>query len=467
MPDSITGRNVRDASAQDRPQSTNRTATYRRILRRQDRFSGRVPRYPPSFKLSQYAAPRAAIIRRRCHGRHPPLLNDEIPRMMFDHARSILKTLVSHDTTSCRSNLPLVGWIADLLERAGCEVRVTSDTSGRKANLLARMGPACAGGILLSGHTDVVPVEHQSWTTDPFTLRESDDKFFARGAVDMKGFVACCLEGMVMASGRHLQRPLMLALSHDEELGCLGAPALVADLATCGWPLPSWALVGEPTQMRIATAHKGVIVGHASFRGKAAHSSDPRAGVNAIEFASDFVCILRQVAERLQTVRTEFGFDPAYTTFNIGRIEGGEALNIVPSICAVTWEFRLIPEADASAIWNELKAAIALLQERMRMASPEASVTFERLASVPPLRHEPGGLAEQMARRLSGSNDSTISLPFGTEAGYFQTAGIPTIVCGPGSIEQAHKPDEWISIEQFEAGRRLIAAVVADAALQR
>ena len=373
--------------------------------------------------------------------------------------RSIMATLVSHDTTSSRSNLPLVEWIADVLDHAGCRVRLSRDQSGTKANLLAWLGPEHAGGALLSGHTDVVPVDEQVWSSDPFRLREHEGRFYGRGSVDMKGFVACCISEFIAHRRAELARPLILALSYDEELGCLGAPSLIADFEASGWPKPAFAVVGEPTLMRIATAHKGVFVGRVEVRGHAAHSSDPRAGLNAIEYASDFVATLRTVAQGLKERVSLLALDPPYTTFNIGKIDGGEALNTVPSSCTVVFEYRPIPEADGVAIWHEIGAAVSALDERMKMRVANAGATLARIATVLPLRAQPHNDSEQIARSLTGSNEPAGILPFGTDAGYFQALGISTIVCGPGSIAQAHKPDEWIAIDQLTAGHQFLSAI--------
>jgi acetylornithine deacetylase len=376
----------------------------------------------------------------------------------------ILKTLVAHDTTSMRSNLALVEWIADVLDQAGCRVRLSRDPSKTKANLLAWLGPEYEGGALLSGHTDVVPVDGQVWSSDPFTLHERDGRLHGRGAVDMKSFVACCIAEFAARDRARLKRPLILALSYDEELGCLGMPGLIADFGAAGWPKPAFAVVGEPTSMRIATAHKGVFVGRVDIRGHAAHSSDPREGLNAIECATDVVAALRGLAERLKGHGSALPLDPPYTTLNIGTIGGGEALNTVPSASSVVFEFRPIPEADGGAIWDDIANIVTTLDARLKALIPDAGATLARLATVLPLREQPDNAAEHIVRTLMGSNAPSVIMPFGTDAGHFQAAGIPTIVCGPGSIAQAHKPDEWIAIDQLTAGRRFLSAVGAWAA---
>jgi acetylornithine deacetylase len=362
-------------------------------------------------------------------------------------AVTILAKLVSFDTTSSRSNLALVEWVANCLDRHGCCIRLTYDDARTKANLLAMLGPSREGGILLSGHSDVVPVNGQAWLSDPFALSERNGRLYGRGVADMKGFVACCLEQLRNVACGDLEHPIYLALSYDEELGCIGVPRLIADLlANC--PIAAAAIVGEPTQMRIGQAHKGTFVMRTRLFGREAHSSDPSAGLSAIEFAARFVQRLCDYASELSLTKTALScLEPAVTTFNIGQIEGGTALNIVPARCIITWEFRPIPEVDHQAIQERVDALGAELRRCMQQRVPEADIQTEIIAAAPPLRWQPANTAEALVRELAGTDAEGIALSFGSEAGLFQTAGIPTVVCGPGSIDQAHKPNEWLAID--------------------
>ncbi|RXT46432.1 acetylornithine deacetylase [Bosea sp. Tri-44] len=354
----------------------------------------------------------------------------------------ILRRLVAFDTTSRRSNLDLVHWAADYLDSAGARVRLTSNASGEKANILATVGPDAPGGIILSGHTDVVPVDDQDWDSDPFSLISRDGRLHGRGAVDMKGFVAACLAAIPAWLARDLRRPIYLALSYDEEVGCVGVPLLIADmLAHC--PRPALAIIGEPTQMRIGLSHRGFYGYRSVFRGRAAHSSDPRLGASAIEPAAALVAALAAFGDE----RSGGGG----TTVNIGRIEGGSAINIVPERCEIVWEFRP-PDATAA------EAVLAVVEGLAAGLEAGVSVETVPLASVPPLNCNPDSPAVGVARQLGGLWPP-ITMPFGTEAGFFQQAGIPALVCGPGSIAQAHQPNEWIAISELAAADRFLARV--------
>ncbi|AZO81059.1 MULTISPECIES: acetylornithine deacetylase [unclassified Bosea (in: a-proteobacteria)] len=355
----------------------------------------------------------------------------------------ILHKLVAFDTTSRRSNLDLVHWAADYLENAGARVRLTSDASGEKANILATIGPDAPGGLVLSGHTDVVPVDDQDWESDPFALASRDGRLHGRGAVDMKGFVAACLAAVPDWRARELRRPIHLALSYDEEVGCLGVPLLIADmLAHC--PLPALAIIGEPTQMRIGLSHRGFYGYCSVFHGRAAHSSDPRLGTSAIEPAAAFVATLASFG------KAECG-ERSGTTVNIGKIAGGSAINIVPERCEVIWEFRPPDEAGAGAVLAEVESLIAGL-------SRGVGVETTPLARVLPLDCAANSPAVAVAHKLGGLWPP-IAMPFGTEAGFFQQAGIPALVCGPGSIAQAHQANEWIAGVELEAADRFLVRV--------
>lgn len=353
----------------------------------------------------------------------------------------ILRRLVAFDTTSRRSNLDLVDWTADYLDNVGARVRLTRDATGEKANILATIGPDAPGGIVLSGHTDVVPVDDQDWASDPFALACRDGRLHGRGAVDMKGFVAACLAAVVGWRTHELRLPIHLALSYDEEVGCLGVPLLIADmLAHC--PPPALAIIGEPTQMRIGLSHRGFYGYRSVFHGRAAHSSDPGLGASAIEPAAALVAALAGLGGHASRVGT---------TVNIGKIAGGSAINIVPERCEVVWEFRPPDDIAVGGVLAEVEGFVAGLP-------PGVSVETMPLARVLPLDCAAESPAAAAAREFGGLWPPT-TMPFGTEAGFFQQAGIPALVCGPGSIAQAHQPNEWIAVAELEAAERFLARV--------
>jgi acetylornithine deacetylase len=400
----------------------------------------------------------------------------------------ILEHLVAFPTISRDSNLPLVDWVEIYLTAWGARCRRTWNDEGTKANLLATFGPDAPGGVVLSGHTDVVPVEGQEWSSDPFTLVERDGKLYGRGAADMKGFLAVVLGLVPEIAAISLQRPLHLAFSYDEEVGCLGVGRMVTDLVD-RFPLPSVAIVGEPTSMEVVRAHKSVNAFRTRVTGQAAHSSQPHRGASAILGAARLLEELRciGVENRRRAEEGEAGgepagegFDPPWTTVQAGMIQGGTALNILPAECTFVWEYRALPDEDASRILSRMEAFAreAVLPE-LREFAPEAKVVMETLARVPPLRPEAqrpdaravevadsgeggeesgrvqerrGARAEDLVRRLPGVRPGgTGAVSFATEGGTFQAAGISTVVCGPGSIDQAHRPDEFIALSQLEA----------------
>lgn len=359
--------------------------------------------------------------------------------------REVLRTLIAFDTVSDRSNLALIDWVSNYVDGHGARVRLTRDETGQKANLLASFGPEKAGGIVLSAHTDVVPVEGQDWSSDPFTLTERNDRLYGRGTADMKSFAACCLAAVPeWSKGTPLARPIHIALSYDGEVGCLGVPHLIADM-TANLPRPAVAVIGEPTSMAIGDGHRGFYGFLTMFHGHAAHSSDPSAGVSAVGAAAEFI-------RYLEALDAESRERATGTTFNVGRITGGSAINIVPSRCDVVWEFR--PAAAANVI--EIRRRIEDFLEHG--LSRAVTATTELLVVVPPLAPDAEETAIRMARDL-GAEDTRVTLPFGTEAGHFQAAGIPSVVCGPGSISQAHQADEWIALFEIAKGERFIAEV--------
>jgi acetylornithine deacetylase len=367
-------------------------------------------------------------------------------------AVAILDRLVAFDTTSARSNLELIDWVADYLGRYGIDSRRSSAGDG-KANLFATIGPSGKGGAILSGHTDVVPVAGQEWDSDPFQLTERDSRLFARGSADMKGFIALVLGLVPEAVQRNLTLPLHLAFTHDEETGCFGAPALIRTLPE-GIERPLLAIVGEPTSMQVANRQKGCSFFRTRVTGRDGHSSAPDRGVNAISAAAEIIAAIGRLAGDTRTnAHPESGFDPPHTTLSIGTIKGGAAVNIIARECAFEWDLRNVPGDDAHKLKERIDAFIADdLLPRMRAVHPEALVETETIVNVPPLLPSPGSPAESLARRLTGANDTT-TISFASEAGLYQEAGIPAVVCGPGSIEVAHKPNEYITRDELAAGQ--------------
>ena len=374
-------------------------------------------------------------------------------------AVEILDRLIAFDTTSSRSNLDLIGWVSDYLGRHGVAAALSSAGEG-KANLLATIGPAVGqlgrGGVILSGHTDVVPVAGQEWHTDPFRLVEQDGRLYARGTADMKGFIALVLALVPEAVRRPLTLPLHLAFTHDEETGCQGAPALIRDLPE-GAARPVMAIIGEPTSMEVANRQKGCSFFRTRITGREGHSSAPDQGVSAIAAAAEIIAeIGRLHAEARGRARPDSGFDPPHTTLSVGTIAGGSAVNIIARDCSFEWDLRNIPEDDAVALRARLDRFIAGdLLPRMRAVHPQATVETEAVITVPPLVPEPGSPAEALARRLTGANRVT-AVSFATEAGLYQEAGIPAVVCGPGSIAVAHKPDEFITRDELASGQAFL-----------
>ncbi|MGH6880334.1 acetylornithine deacetylase [Hypericibacter sp.] len=363
----------------------------------------------------------------------------------------MIETLVGFPTVSADSNLNLIGFVRDYLADLGVESRLTYDESKRKANLFATVGPDHPGGVVLSGHTDVVPVAGQPWESDPFTLTRRGDKIYGRGTSDMKSFIAVALALVPEFQKAGLRRPIHLALSYDEEVGCFGVPHMLRDIAA-NLPLPAMAIIGEPTSMQLANRHKGDLVFRTRFTGRDGHSSAPQRGLNAIFSAAEFLTFLSRLAAELRDEGPQDeSFDPPYTTVNVGQIDGGTAFNIVARRCEIIWEFRPIPSVAPETVIARVQGFVdSELLPRMRQAAEEADVETTTLVALPPLMPEPDSPAEALIHALTGVNEA-IGVAFGTEAGHFQQTGIPAVVFGPGSIQQAHKPNEFIEIAQVEA----------------
>jgi acetylornithine deacetylase len=361
----------------------------------------------------------------------------------------MIERFISFDTTSRNSNLPLIHFVRDHLRSIGVEPVLTYDEDGRKANLFATIGPQDRPGIVLSGHTDVVPVDDQDWTSDPFKLAQRDGKLFGRGVCDMKGFVAIATAFASEFAKRDLKTPIHLAMSYDEEVGCLGVPLLLQDLQARSLS-PIACIVGEPSEMGVVRAHKGKIGQHVTVRGHEAHSSQAHIGANAVEAACETVAFLKGIARRLRDQGPhDPGFEsPPYTTIQNCMINGGNSVNTVAGLCTFDFDVRFLPGENPHDYINECKTFVegSVLPE-MQAVSKETSFTWENIPGCAALNTEDDDDVTALAKSLSGKNQ-THKVGFGTEAGHFQEAGIPTIVCGPGCIEQAHKPDEFLTLEQ-------------------
>lgn len=374
----------------------------------------------------------------------------------------MLAKLVSFDTVSTKSNLPLIAFVEDYLQGWNVPYVRVPNEAGDKAALYATVGPQDRGGIVLSGHTDVVPVEGQSWTTDPFTLRVENGRAYGRGAVDMKAFDALALALIPEFQAANPATPIHIMLSYDEETTCLGVVDTIRRMGR-DLPLPRAAIVGEPTMMEVVDAHKSVVTFSTTVHGFEAHSSKPYLGASAVMTAAELIAELNRIAdEMMERGDTSGRFDPPYTTVHVGTIAGGTARNILSKSCTFHWEFRGLPNLDPQEIPNRLDAFVQeVALKRLNRFGEFGRIETKLEVAVPGLAPAPGSFAETLALRLAGRN-RTQTVPFGTEAGHYQAAGIPTVVCGPGSIDQAHQPDEYITLEQLEAGaafmRRLAAA---------
>ena len=367
-------------------------------------------------------------------------------------AKALLERLVAFPTVSDRSNLELIAFVADYLRGLGVEPRIAPNAAGDKAALLATFGPEVDGGIVLSGHTDVVPVEGQPWSGDPFALREIDGRLYGRGACDMKGFAACALAAAPHFLKLKLEKPIHLLLSYDEETTCLGSLDFIRRFGV-DLPHPAAVVVGEPTLMQVADAHKGVATFRTVVTGYEAHSAQPRLGANAISAAAEIVAEIDRLAREEETrPGADPRFDPRYATYHVGAIRGGTARNILARECAIGWEFRGLPGMSSAAALARVQRFIdEVALPRLRRDRPEPTIETTMDVDVPALSPEPGSPAATLALRLARAN-ATVAVSFATEAGHFQAAGLPTIVCGPGSIAQAHKPDEFVSVEEIGRG---------------
>ena len=361
---------------------------------------------------------------------------------------ALIERLISFDTTSRGSNLGLIEWARDYLKDIGIGSRLTYDAAGNKANLFATVEKGDKPGIVLSGHTDVVPVDGQNWTSDPFKATLRGDRIYGRGACDMKSYLAVVLAMAPRFAAANLKAPVHFALSYDEEVGCVGARGLLEDLARNGIR-PAGAVIGEPTGMQPVIAHKGKRSYQCCVRGKEAHSALTPQGVNAIEYAARIIGYIRHMAERMRDCEPrDYGFDVPFTTLQTGVISGGTAGNIVPRECIFQFEFRYLPGADPDALEREIRDyAERVILPEMQRTDPATGISFETKAEIPGLDTAEEEEVTRLAQALSRSKSAS-KVAYATEGGLFQRAGIPAIICGPGSIEQAHKPDEYVTLEQ-------------------
>jgi acetylornithine deacetylase len=369
---------------------------------------------------------------------------------MLQTTKDILADLVAFPTVSTDSNLDMISYIARYLENHGARVEVFRDETGHKANLFATIGPDTDGGLVLSGHSDVVPVTDQDWSNDPFALVEQEGRLFGRGTCDMKGFIAATLAMAPEFAKANLSRPIHFAFTHDEETGCIGATHLVEALRTRDIH-PSMAIIGEPTMMRIIEGHKGCYEYTARFQGLEGHGSAPDAGVNAVEYAVRYVNRLLELREDLKTMYPDSSkFEPPWTTMNIGAVMGGSVHNVIAPKAEVKWEMRPVQPSDADYVKSEIAEYCEhTLLPAMQDVYPEASIETEIMGEVAGLIPADENEARRIVSELTGANTTDL-VAFGTEAGLFQTLGMDVIVCGPGSIEQAHKADEYLAVDQLE-----------------
>ena len=374
--------------------------------------------------------------------------------------RDILERLMAFDTVSSRPNMALMSYVKGVLEGAGIAVTLVPDATGGKANLYASTGPADQGGVMLSGHTDVVPVEGQTWTRPPFALTEEGGRYYGRGAADMKGFVACAIAAMLDAARRPLRVPLHLALSYDEEIGCMGVRSLI-DLLAEAPVKPRFCIVGEPTGMQVATGHKGKVALRATCTGREGHSALAPMALNALHLAADFIGAVRRLqAEVAATGMKDGDYDVPYTTLHVGKMSGGVQVNIVPNHAVLDFEIRSLAGEDVAGLIRRLEAEAEAIVAPLRTEFPEAAIKVERQWDYPGLGTPTDAAVVNFVKGLTGAN-GTIKVAFGTEGGLFgQRLGVPTVICGPGSMAQGHKPDEFVMVEQMDRCQAMLSALI-------
>jgi acetylornithine deacetylase len=367
-------------------------------------------------------------------------------------SRSMIERLIAFQTVSRDSNLGLIEWVRDYLRTMGAKTRLTHDATGKKANLFATLGESNKPGLILSGHSDVVPVDGQNWDTDPFVATERDGKLFARGSADMKGFIGVVLAQaprfVAALNENRLDAPLHYALSYDEEVGCLGVRSLIRDLEENSIR-PAGCVVGEPTSMQPIVAHKGTHRFRCAVHGREAHSSYVTHGVNAIEYAARLVVYIRQIADRLAQIETrDYGFTVPYSTLSTGLIQGGIAANVIPKECIFQFDMRTLPNASADALYQEIRAYAQSLAREMQQTDANSGIDLKWMSQTAGLAASETDAIVQWAMQLS-NNHRVGKVSYGTEAGLFQKMGVPSVICGPGDIAQAHTPNEFVTLEQL------------------
>lgn len=382
---------------------------------------------------------------------------------LYPAARDLLARLVSFDTTSRGSNLELIGWVEGYLDDLGVTHRRVPNADGSKSNLLATIGPQGEGGVVLSGHTDVVPVDGQPWSSDPFSLTERDGRLYGRGTCDMKGFLALALAAAPELA-KAARRPVHLAFSYDEEIGCLGAPSMI-EVIRRELPRPAVVVVGEPTNMEAVSGHKGIATFHVTVTGREAHSSQTHLGVSAVMEAVKLMAALNTLSASFEAQADPASpFMPKGPTLTIGMVHGGTAHNILARECTFVFDLRCpAPHTPEALIQPFLRQAEALDRE-LKARAPEAGVVVEMRTNVPPFAPEPDGVAEAFARRMAGDNGPPRVVAYAAEAGQFQGAGFSTVICGPGAIDQAHQPDEYVEVTQMQRGAQFMRRLIEWAA---
>ena len=378
-------------------------------------------------------------------------------------SRQILDQLVSFPTVSRGSNLALIDWLEAYLASHGIESHRHWNEDRSKAALFAHVGPWEAGGVVLSGHSDVVPVDGQDWTSDPWVVTERDGRLYGRGTCDMKGYVALSIWALVQAHKRGVTRPLQLALSYDEEIGCTGAPPMIATMQQI-LPQASVAVIGEPSSMGLINGHKGGTGFHVHVKGYEVHSSLLPYGVSAIMEGARLIGWINAKNAEIQARPASAAaatFHPPFTTLHVGMISGGTAHNITAGDCRFAVEMRVVPDEDITALAAEFEAEAARLDAALKAVNPQAGVTLTRFFNVPGLKPETEGPAEALVRRLTGANAAGV-VSYGTEAGQFQDAGYSAVICGPGDIAQAHQVDEYLELSEWQAGQRFMLALLED-----
>lgn len=378
-------------------------------------------------------------------------------------SKDILATLVSYPTVSNSSNMDLVNWICDYLGRFGIKTHLDYNQGRSKASIYASIGPDFPGGVILSGHTDVVPVEGQKWQTNPWELTEKNGKLYGRGTCDMKGFLANVLAKVPEMTKAKLRRPIQLAFSRDEEIGCIGAPPMINKIRK-HLPPAQLAIIGEPSMLKVVTAHKGGTAISVHIKGYEVHSSIMHQGVSAIMYGAKLIEWINQQNQNNKEKAKDNAtkqFNPPYTTLHVGKIKGGTAQNITAKNCWFFVEIRCVPGEDPEMWVSRFQKYAAKLESEMKMVNENVGIDASNWFNVPPLKPEINGLAEEMARRLTGDNSNNV-VSYATEAGQFQEKGFSAVVCGPGSIEQAHGADEYISLDQLKAGENFIGKIVKE-----